>query len=325
MLPSISIVSPMFNESGNVAKFAEVVVDVMRASGEVFELILVDDGSSDATWLRICEACAQYPEVVGVELSRNFGLQGALMAGLHEAKGEAIISMDGDLQHPPASLPEMIEAWRAGAEIVLTRRMDATTTPFFKRKTSAWFYKLFSSLADTSVEPGSSDFRLLDRKALRPLLRMRYGIPFLRGAVQTLGFRTRTIEYQVGERFAGVSKYTLSKMLLFARSGLISHSSVPLRAGIYLGVVTGFLGIGLIIYALFAFIAHQTVPGWASTIIVISFLFSILFFMLGVIGLYIDDMHSLLKEKPHFIISSVAREPEEKRAVNENTDHTAAL
>jgi len=262
-------------------------------------------GSSDDTWKHISEVSKDFPQVVGVRLSRNFGHQGALLAGLNEAKGKAVLSMDGDLQHPPESIPEFIAAWKAGSEVVLSRRLDCSETSTFKKLTSKYFYRFFSSIADTEIEAGSSDFRLLDRKPLNELLKLKYGEPFLRGAVNTLGFSVTTVDYTAHKRFSGSSKYDLSKMLLFAKQGLISHSTVPLKLGIHLGILTGALSIMELIYVVVQALRGETVPGWASTLGVISLLFSVLFVVLGVIGLYLVDIHRLLKQTPHYIAKDI--------------------
>jgi glycosyltransferase involved in cell wall biosynthesis len=299
----ISIVSPLYNEGGNVRHLVERIVAAMRALNEDFEIVLVDDGSSDNTWDQICAAATETTEVIGVRLSRNFGHQGALLAGLHRARGQAVITMDGDLQHPPEYLSELIASWRDGAEIVLTRRIEKENVSAFKRLTSGYFYRLFSFIAEAEIEPRSSDFRLMDRQALDQLLRLRFGQLFLRGAVQTLGFRKSTVTYEIGERYSGTTKYTLAKMLRFARHGLISHSSFPLRFSIYLGGLTGFLSVLELTYVVVQAFRGETVAGWASTLGLMSLLFSVLFVILGIVGLYLEDIHRLLKHQPHFIVA----------------------
>jgi dolichol-phosphate mannosyltransferase len=280
----ISVVVPLFNEDGNVDAFVERAEAVLAECRDEYELVLVDDGSSDATWQRIVAACGRRPALRGVRLSRNFGHQGALLAGLSCARGDAVITMDGDLQHPPELLPAMIDAWRSGAKIVLTQRVDGRVTPALKRLSSRLFYRVFSSLADTRIEPGSSDFRLLDRQVLVQLLSLRFGVPFLRGAVQLLGFPTNTLQFEVEGRGSGASKYTPRRMLALARQGLISHSTVPLRLGIWLGAVTFALSIAELVYVLVVHATGRTVPGWASTVGITS-LFSAWFLLIGVMGL----------------------------------------
>lgn len=301
----VSVVSPLYNEKDNARLLVETIRQHLSTMDVSYEIVLVDDGSSDGTWRRIHDLSNEYSEVVGVRLSRNFGHQGALLAGLGQARGKAIISMDGDMQHPPELLPRMIELWRNGTQIVLTKRAANEKTTAFKEWSSKTFYKIFSMVADTRIESGASDFRLLDRAVLNELLELRYGQPFLRGAVQTLGFSKSTIEYVVGDRHSGQSKYTLKKMLHFARSGVISHSHVPLRFGIYLGLFTALFSVAELLYVLTQWMSGHVVQGWASTLGLISLLFSVVFFMLGILGLYIEDIHILLKKSPHYIVAEV--------------------
>jgi len=302
--PCLSVVVPVFNEEGNIGYFVERTLLVLRSMSLTFELILVDDGSDDKTWEQIVELQRSTPELIGYRLSRNFGHQGALLAGLHGARGRAVISMDGDLQHPPEIIPQLVRAWNSGAKIVLTRRLDQDKNSIFKRFSSRFFYRIFSLIAETEIESGTSDFRLIDQQALKELLRFNFGDPFLRGAVQTLGFPQATVEFEMEKRYSGESKYTLPKMLRFARHGLISHSSVPLRVGIWLGMFTGLVSILGLAYVVSQFFLGHTVPGWASTLGLLSLLFSVLFIILGIIGLYLEDIHQLLKQRPHFIISN---------------------
>lgn len=287
--------------------FVDRVNRVMQSVTQLdnFELILVDDGSSDTTWLEIAQLSQTLPQVIGLKLSKNFGHQGALLAGLHQAKGRAVITMDGDLQHPPELIPTMVARWRGGADLVLSRRRDDRSSSYFKKLSSRYFYSLFSSIAEARIEPGSSDFRLIARTPLRALLKLRYGEPFLRGAVNTLGFKVATVDYSADERFSGCSKYTVNKMLTFARQAFISHSAMPLKLGIYLGMIMGLLSVFELVYVFIQVARGETVPGWASILAVISLLFSVLFFILGIVGLYLVDIHRLLKQTPHFITAKV--------------------
>ncbi|MCK5881573.1 MAG: glycosyltransferase family 2 protein [Sinobacterium sp.] len=298
----LSIVIPLYNEEASIDALLLRLDGVFNSLEEEIELVLVDDGSSDSTWAEIERLSQTYCYITGLKLSRNFGHQGALLAGLSHAKGDAVISMDGDLQHPPEVLPELISRWKEGAKVVATRRHDSADTSFFKRNTSRYFYKLFSTVAESEIQEGESDFRLLDRTALDELLKLKFGQPFLRGAVQSIGFKKETVDFDVEQRFAGESKYTLSKMLSFARSGLISHSSLPLKFGIWLGLFTSVISLLELIYIVVQFFIGNTVPGWASTIGFITLFSGMMFFLLGVIGLYIEDIHTLLKDRPHYII-----------------------
>jgi dolichol-phosphate mannosyltransferase len=302
MTDIVSVVVPVFNEQDNIEHLVERLCSVFAPLEIDSEVILVDDGSSDGTWEEIIAIRKKFPFVRGCRLSRNFGHQGALLAGLNRATGNAIITMDGDLQHPPEIIPEMLAEWRKGAKIVLTHREDHGTTSFFKRISSRWFYQIFSSMTETEIKAGSSDFRLLDRRVLNELLSMKFGQPFLRGTVQTLGFPRTVVSFRAEKRFAGRTKYTLSRMFHFAKNGLISHSSVPLHVGIWLGLVTSFLSIAELLYVFIQYMSGKTVPGWASIVGIVSLFSGAIFFILGIIGLYLEDIHTLLKNKKHFII-----------------------
>jgi len=301
----LSIVIPLYNEEGNVEVLFEKLSKNLKSLGESFEVILVDDGSEDKTWEKIAQLSISNQHVVGVKLARNFGHQHALLAGLNKATGQAIISMDGDLQHPPSLIEKMVEKHKEGFLVVNTYRNDEEVVSFFKRTSSSLFYRIFSFLTDVSMSPGSSDFRLLDRLVLNQLLELKDVDLFLRGAVEWLGFPSITIPYEADKRFSGVSKYTLSKMIKFAKGSIISFSTKPLLIGIWIGVMTSVLALFEVMYVIFQWINGETVPGWASTIGIISLLFGILFIILGIIGSYLARIHVALQNRPRFVISEL--------------------
>lgn len=298
----LSIVIPLFNEEDNVDVLIKTIMENVLPLKVTYEIILVDDGSSDKTWDRIC---LHSGPVKGIKLARNFGHQHALLAGLSESKGDAIISMDGDMQHPPSLIEKLVEKHREGHLVVNTYRNDTHVASLFKRKTSSLFYKCFSFLTDVSMAPGTSDFRLLDKIVLKELLKLKAQDLFLRGAVEWLGFESVTIPYIAGERFSGVSKYPLSKMLNFAKGSIISFSTKPLAIGIWLGIFTSVLAFLEIIYIIYQVLIGETVAGWASTVGIISFLFGVLFIMLGVIGSYLARIHVALQNRPRFIVQEI--------------------
>jgi dolichol-phosphate mannosyltransferase len=295
----LSIVVPLFNEQDNVEILVTTLIKELQAIGRTFEIILVDDGSSDKTWERID---AQKAQVVGIKLSKNFGHQHALLAGLTVSRGKAIISMDGDMQHPPTFLRHLVDKHDDGYLIVNTKRNDIQVASAFKRTTSKLFYKVFSFLTDVSMEQGSSDFRLIDRVVLDELLQLKDRDLFLRGAVEWLGFKSITLEYEAAERFSGESKYPLKKMLKFAKGSIVSFSTKPLVIGIWMGLITSLLSFIELIYILIQVIKGETVPGWASTLGIISLLFGVLFIILGIIGMYLARIHTALQNRPRFII-----------------------
>ncbi|HET7546035.1 MAG TPA: glycosyltransferase family 2 protein [Polyangiaceae bacterium] len=301
-LPELSVVAPMYNEEGNIAAFVAAVEKVVLGMGVPFEIILVDDGSSDGTWAQIVAQGKLHPALRGARLARNFGHQGALMAGLSEARGRAVVSMDGDLQHPPELIPELFARWREGYKVVTTERADAEDTSLFKRTTSRWFYGVFSKLTGVSMAPGNSDFRLMDATAVHALCDMNDVDLFIRGSVTWLGFRSVTLPYRANKRFSGTTKYSLKKMLRFASGAILSFSLAPLRLGIWIGFLTSGLAVLELSYILIQYFRGQTVTGWASMMGFMSLMFGILFVLLGVIGTYLGKIFEVLKNRPRFLI-----------------------
>lgn len=300
--PEVSIVAPMYNEETNIRPFVEAVSAVLDGASLDYEILLVDDGSRDGTWQTIANVAASHARVRGLSLSRNFGHQGALFAGLHHSSGRAVITMDGDLQHPPPVILELLAAWREGYKVVNTRRADSLDTTWFKRATSRGFYWIFSRLSGVRMEPGASDFRLLDRSALESLTSMSDADLFIRGLVSWLGFNTKTIDYRAQNRHSGVPKFTLKKMLRFSSGAMLSFSVVPLRLGMTIGFFTSALAFIELCYILVAYAGDRTVPGWASLMTVMSFMFGILFILLGIIGTYLGKIYEILKNRPRFVI-----------------------
>jgi polyisoprenyl-phosphate glycosyltransferase len=301
--PFLSVVIPVYNEESNIAPLLAQLGNVLEQMPMPHEIILIDDGSRDGTWDAIEMAAATRGTLRAFRLARNFGHQNALLAGLHQSKGDLVVSMDGDLQHPPEIIPQLVAQWSRGYKIVVTRRRDHEITGFLKRASSRYFYKFFSTLAGFPIHEGASDFRLIDRKPLDVLLRFRDSTPFLRGSIELLGFPKTILDFDVQPRHSGSSKYTVRKMLRFANHALIAHSTVPLRIGIWIGIATAFFAFLELIFAVAQALRGDTVAGWASTIGVTSLLFGVMFLLIGIMGAYIADMHMVLRHRPLFIIS----------------------
>lgn len=304
--PHISIVIPMYNEQSNVSTLVEQVNQSAIATGETYEIILVNDGSSDMTWSHIRTACDAHQNVRGINLARNFGHQYALLAGLTDAKGQAIISMDGDLQHPPEKIAELLYHHKRGWLVVNTKRIDAKSTSWFKKTTSKLFYKFFSAMTNVEMCEGSSDFRLIDATVRDELVKLEDPDLFLRGAVQWLGFSNTTVHYHANDRLYGQSKYTLSKMINFATGSIISFSTKPLTIAINLGIFISFLAFLELGYIIYQSYSGAAIPGWASILSVVSLMFGVLFIILGVIGTYIARVFTILQKRPRFIIGDRA-------------------
>ncbi len=304
----VSVVVPACNEEGNIPLLHRRLLEVLAAvAGLRWELVLVDDGSRDSTWTVISTLALEDARVRGLRLSRNFGHQYALMAGMEMAGGEAVIMMDCDLQHPVEMLPELIDKWRNGYKVVKTLREDTCDLGWFKCWSSRNFYRFFSWLSGVSLQPGLADFRLLDRQPLNELLRFGEQGLFLRGLIEWIGYPSCVLPYRPGQRICGRSQYTLKKMLSFAWNGVSSFSLMPLRIGMLAGFIGSVVSLVGVFYAVMGKIfGSETVPGWASTIMVVSLLFSLLFFYLGLLGEYVGRIVIEVQRRPRFIISETA-------------------
>lgn len=299
----ISIVTPVYNEEDNVVFFHEEITKVMETTGMDYELIYVNDGSRDRTDELIRELAEKDPHVRAITFARNFGHQTAITCGMDFARGDAVITMDGDMQHPPELIPLLLEKWKDGYDIVQTIRTSTEDSGFIKKITSAGYYKVINSISKTPVTPGGSDFRLMNRKSLDVFLRFREHARFIRGIVGGLGFKQTTIKFEAPARHAGVSKFSMNKMLHFAMDGILTNSTMPLRAAFYAGVVSGVIGILLILHVLYSYLIGNTVPGWATMTILIAFFGSANLVGLGIIGEYIGRIYEETKDRPLYWIS----------------------
>jgi dolichol-phosphate mannosyltransferase len=304
----LSIVVPGYNEEGNLRALHREIADTLQSVD--WELIVTDDGSTDKTWATILALNEEDPRVKGVRLSRNFGHQYALMAGMTRSTGDAVVTMDADLQHPPATIPELLSAWQSGAKIVNTVRIDAQSTSLFKRATSRWFYRMFSFLSGVRLESGMADFRLLDRRPLDDLLLLKEDGLFLRGLVEWLGYPTSTVEFQCRDRFSGKTKFSLWKMVRLAVTGTMSFSLVPLRLSIVLGLATSALAFTYMIYAVAVrLFTDSAVPGWASAVGILSLLFGVLFVLVGILGEYLGRVLVEVRGRPRFLVGDTVGFP----------------
>ncbi len=307
-MPLVSIVVPVLNEEGCVLELVRRVQAMAEGCGIRPEILFVDDGSSDRTPEVVAEARERFEFVKSIRFSRSFGHQAALAAGLQAAAGEAVVTMDGDLQHPPETIAAMVEAWRQGASVVNTVRRDpGRDIGAFKGATARLFYHLFDLLTAVPTVHGGADFRLLDRAVADELNRLEEHFLFFRGLVPWLGFPSTTIEYEVGERFAGETKYRLRKMLYFAVDGIFSFSVVPLRAITLLGVATTLFGFLYGLFAVFSFLGGRlTEPGWTSLMVIVLIFGGVQLLSIGLVSEYLGRIYEEVKRRPRFVIRSRA-------------------
>jgi glycosyltransferase involved in cell wall biosynthesis len=310
-MPTYSLVIPAHNEEGVVEELAARLVEVMDALDGDAEAILVDDGSRDRTYELMLQAAAADSRFRLIRLSRNFGHQIALTAGVDLAAGDAVIVLDADLQDPPEVILELAARWREGYDVVYAQRNVREGDTPFKRATAAWFYRGFNRISEVQVPVDVGDFRLVDRRALDVFNQMRESNRFVRGMFAWIGLRQTGVVYARHERFAGETKYPIRKMMRFAATGVISFSSAPLRAALNLGFFVSFVSFALAIWSLivkFAGIYH--VPGWTSIVVVTTFIGGIQLIVLGVIGEYIGDIHDEVKRRPLYVIGELENFPD---------------
>jgi len=302
-MKKISFVVPVFNEEENIHEFHRRLTQVMAPLPYDYEILFIDDGSRDRTSLLIRELAEKDPHVQGYVFARNFGHQLALTCGLDQSTGDAVISMDGDLQHPPEMVPDLLKKWEEGYEIVQTVRKSTEDATWFKSITSRLYYKLINSMSEVRITPGGSDFRLMDRKAVDALNRFRERARFIRGMVNNLGFRYTTLEFVAPPRFAGHSKFSLRKMLRFALDGITAFSRVPLRLALYVGCIAGLGSILLIGHVIYVkYIVQDAVPGWTTLAAAEFFLGGVELIGLGIVGEYVGRIFDEVKQRPLYII-----------------------
>ncbi len=303
--PTVGIVIPVYNEQEGLEVFHSQLCRAIQPLPYQFKLYYVNDGSSDCTSDVLSGLVENDGRVTVIELSRNFGHQAALTAGLDSAEGDWIISMDGDGQHPPEMICSMLELAQAGYDVVLTQRADEGAGTAFKRATSVLFYGLINRIGDTRILPGGADFRLTSRAVTDALKEMREYHRFLRGMVAWMGYRAVILPYTPPDRLAGKSKYSLRKMARLAMNAIFSFSLVPLYIGISLGALLLLLAFAEMVYVLSFWVTGNQAglaPGWSSLMFVILVIGGILMILLGFIGIYIGYIFQEIKRRPIYLI-----------------------
>ena len=306
MTQKVSVIVPIFNEQDNISTLISAINKVFEPLNYKHEIIFVDDGSKDAT-LSIIKAIMQYDKNVQyISFSRNFGHQSALKAGIDIAQGDCIISMDGDMQHPPELIPVLLQKWKEGFDIVYTIRKEDHNISYSKRKTSNLFYSVLSYLSDIEIEKGTADFRLINKQVAEIIRELDKSEQFLRGIIKWVGFNQASIEYEPAERFKGQSKYTPKKMIRLALEGITSFSIKPLYFATYIGLGFSFLSLLYLPYALYSYYFGHAISGWTSVIVTIAFFGGLQLMILGILGLYLGKLFMASKRRPSYIIKETS-------------------
>lgn len=312
----ISIVVPLYNEEGNVDELVRrirAVVSDVRGQPRC-ELVLVNDGSRDATLLRLRDLALTHHEIVVVNLSRNFGHQIAATAGLDMARGDAVILMDGDLQDPPELIGAFLERWREGYDVVYAVRRSRKGEGRFKLLTARWFYRTVRRLTNVTIPVDTGDFRLMSRRVVEALKLTRERHRFLRGLVSWVGYPQIGVEYDRDERFAGTSKYSVTKMLRFAVDGITGFSEIPLRFASYFGFAVSLIAFIVALFEiLIKLFTGYNLPGYTSTIFAILFLGGVQLIAIGMLGEYVGRIYEQVKGRPLYLVADVIRNGELER------------
>lgn len=296
----------MYNEYETLDLFFERLLPILEQVTPSYEVICVDDGSTDGTFERLKVHRGRNPNIKIVSLSRNFGKEAALTSGLDYASGRAVIPVDADLQDPPEILPEMIKKWREGAQVVLARRGDRSEDTAMKRFSAHWFYRLFARIADTAIPENVGDFRLMDRAVINALGQLPERSRFMKGLFAWVGFRTVEITYAREARAAGVTKWNYWKLWNFALDGLLSFSTLPLKIWSYFGfALSAFAGIYLIYLLIKTALYGVDVPGYASIMSVVLFFNGIILVGMGVLGEYVARLFIEVKRRPLYLVNEV--------------------
>ena len=302
----ISVILPSYNEEENIQRAAEHIGRVLRTEQMDYELVFVNDGSRDATWQRIVDLARTDRHVVGVNFSRNFGKEAAILAGLAQAKGDCCAVMDCDLQHPPETLVEMIRLWREGYEVIEGVKRSRGTESGLHRFAAGSFYRIMSKATKVDMSR-ASDFKLIDRKAVNAILSLPEKNAFFRALSAWVGFKTTSVEFDVQEREAGNSKWSSRSLISYAVRNITSFSSAPLQLITVCGGIVLVLAVIMGIQTLIRYFSGTAVEGFTTVILLILLIGSVLMLSLGLIGYYLAQIYNELKNRPRYLISEVIR------------------
>lgn len=301
--PELSLVIPIYNEEEVLPQLDLRLKELLEKLAIDTEVVFVNDGSKDRS-MEILRRMASHElryRVIG--FSRNFGHQRAITAGMEKSRGRAVVVMDADLQDPPEVILEMVAKWREGYDVVYGRRRSREGESAFKLITAKMFYRVFAAMIPIEVPLDTGDFRLMSRRVVMTMRGLRETHRFIRGLVAWVGFKQTAVDYDRAARAAGDTKYPLKKMLAFAMDGIASFSIQPLRFATYIGILVGAASVLYAFAAAISWYAGMTVPGWTTTVVLVSFLFSVQFFMIGVLGEYVGRIYEQVKRRPLYIIA----------------------
>lgn len=309
----LSIVVSVYNEEQALAAFYQETSQILCTLTWDYELLFVDDGSQDGS-AQVLECLARSDERVKVlTLSRNFGHEAAMIAGLDHCRGDGVICMDADLQHPPECIPAIVDLFQQGYQVINMVRTKNEDAGLVKNITSLAFYRLINAISDVHFEPNASDFFALDKRVVQVMqTSYREKVRFLRGYVQNVGFKKTTLPYAARPRVAGRSKYSLKKLFIFSVNTILCFSNVPLKLGIYAGMFSALSGLGVMVYTLFT--RDGAPSGYATIVVLLCFMFAMLFVVVGIIGEYIAILFTELKDRPVYLIAGTRNlESKEKK------------
>lgn len=298
----LSVIIPSYNENENVLRTATAIAGILSGENIKYEIIFVDDGSSDGTWKQICAAGENDCCVRGIGFSRNFGKEGAIFAGLRAAKGDCAVIIDCDLQHPPELIPQMYRLWEGGAEVVEAVKRSRGREGLFHRLFAKSFYKLMKSSSGINLD-GASDFKLLDRKVINALNELPERITFFRALSSWVGFTTERVEFDVQPRTAGKSKFSMKSLFRFALNNITSFTNVPIHLITWVGVIFAVMAVILGVQTLVKYFCGQAAEGFSTVILLILITGSCVLLGVGVIGYYLSKIYEEIKQRPRYIIA----------------------
>lgn len=299
---NLSVILPAYYEEENIQFIHEQISSLDLQEVKLLEMVFVDDGSADATFEEVKKLAKKDSRVRGVRFSRNFGKQIALLAGLREAKGDIIITMDTDGQHPASLIPDLIAEYKKGFDIVNTTRTSTDDEGFLKRISSKGFYRVLNLLSDQKVAASAAEFRLMNREAVDAYLNFEEQDPYQNGLISWMGFRQSSIPFRAPERNAGTTKFNMWKLMKHGLNGITAFSTRPLRISFIVGLTVMFISLAYGFYAILNYFFGSTNPGWTSLMFVILFLGSVQLFSIGIIGEYIARLFRESKKRPHYFI-----------------------